>query len=319
MKKFLVFLSIILFFGCQEQVIELDIPDHDPFLVVNGILNTDSIISLNVSHSVGAFDQDSINSLSDADILLIENGEEIGQMVPEGVDNFWLEGSYNWTEVPIFNYVIYGPDGVKLKPQSGSNYTIEVGHVNYEPVFAETTVPLLNDIINSEVVSNTHPDLNSTLNFSLPDVLGKKNHYRLILYKFILYEGGQKKIPIELHSNDPSFTQGGIPWQGYSFSGQEVVFTDDLFEDEIKDISFDFNLEDDATLLLEITSFSEEAFDYFNSIYTNSNKFIFNFGTEPVPIFTNVENGAGIFASETSKTYISDLDENDATIIFVPY
>ena len=45
MKKFLVFLSTILIFSCQEQVIELDIPNHDPFLVVNGILNTDSIIS----------------------------------------------------------------------------------------------------------------------------------------------------------------------------------------------------------------------------------------------------------------------------------
>ena len=54
MKKILIFLCSIFIFSCQEQVVELEIPGHTPFLVVNGILDTDSIMSLHVSNSVVA-------------------------------------------------------------------------------------------------------------------------------------------------------------------------------------------------------------------------------------------------------------------------
>ena len=80
MKKILIFLCSILIFSCQEQVVELEIPGHTPFLVVNGILDTDSIMSLHVSNSVGAFQQGQISSISDANVLLYENNNLLGEM-----------------------------------------------------------------------------------------------------------------------------------------------------------------------------------------------------------------------------------------------
>ena len=36
------------------------------------------------------------------------------------------------------------------------------------------------------------------------------------------------------------------------------------------------------------TSFSEEAFNFYNSMENNNDRFFSEIGTEPVPIFTNV-------------------------------
>ena len=75
------------------------------------------------------------------------------------------------------------------------------------------------------------------------------NYYRISLY---LHTSGdlenedgdleniKKEYPLELFSNDPSFSQG-IPWDGYSFSGRRVFFSDDLFNGTQKEISFDFD------------------------------------------------------------------------------
>ena len=40
----------------METVIDLEIPTHEPVLVLNGVLDTDSSIKVSVSHSSGAFD-----------------------------------------------------------------------------------------------------------------------------------------------------------------------------------------------------------------------------------------------------------------------
>ena len=61
-------------------MVELDIPGHTPFLVVNGIIDTDTLMFLHVSNSVGAFQQGQISSISDANVLLYEDNNLLGEM-----------------------------------------------------------------------------------------------------------------------------------------------------------------------------------------------------------------------------------------------
>ena len=59
MKKVSFFsLIFLLIISCSEMetVIDLEIPTHEPVLVLNGVLDTDSSIKVSVSHSSGAFD-----------------------------------------------------------------------------------------------------------------------------------------------------------------------------------------------------------------------------------------------------------------------
>tara|TARA_B100000579_G_C22733356_1_gene805418 strand:+ start:64 stop:1032 length:969 start_codon:yes stop_codon:yes gene_type:complete len=315
MKKTLFFLCFIFIFSCQEQVVELEIPGHTPFLVVNGILDTDSIISLHVSNSIGAFQQGEINSISDATVLLYENNNLLGEMVVDdnNVDSVYIleQSGYWWgaeQTAPIYYY------NFEALPQVGSTYSIEVDHSNYESVFAQTTVPEQIELSDLEIIDNSGLSevYVSTLNLSFLDDPNVNNYYRirLFLHTSVEYEGNggsvekyRKEYPLVLYSNDPSFSQG-IPWDGYSFSGRRVFFSDDLFNGTQKEISFDFEYKIDTemgdSIFLQLTSFSEEAFNYYNSMEANDDSFFSDIGTEPVPIFTNVENGAGVFASGKS-------------------
>ena len=78
-----VFFVILIFVFSCETVVELDIPAHDPLLVVNGIIETDSVASIFISNSLGAFDQGEIKSIDDANVYLYENGSLVGQMFPD--------------------------------------------------------------------------------------------------------------------------------------------------------------------------------------------------------------------------------------------
>ena len=74
------FIILIFVFSC-ETVVELDIPSHDPLLVVNGIIETDSVASIFITNSLGAFDQGEIKSIDDANVFLYENGSLVGSNV----------------------------------------------------------------------------------------------------------------------------------------------------------------------------------------------------------------------------------------------
>ena len=310
MKKILIFLCSILLFSCQEQVVELDIPGHTPFLVVNGILDTDTLMFLHVSNSVGSFQQGEINSISDANVLLYENNIFLDSMRVDFNNqdfiNIFEDGPF-WAadeNKPIYYY------SYDALPQFGSTYSVEISHPNFETVYAQTKVPNEIQLAELEIVDNSDQseDYSSTLNLSFFDDPNTNNYYRINLYRNTQYEDDsgvivRKEYPLELFSNDPSFSQG-IPFDGYSFSGRRVFFSDDLFNGMQKEISFDFDYKIDyetkETITLQLTSFSEEAFNYYNSMENNNDRFFSDIGTEPVPIFTNVENGAGVFASGNS-------------------
>ena len=60
MKKIILFILVCsLLFSCEdmETVVTIDIPPHEPVLVLNSIIDTDTEVRVLVSHSVGAFEQ----------------------------------------------------------------------------------------------------------------------------------------------------------------------------------------------------------------------------------------------------------------------
>ena len=80
MKKEIIIIFTILFFSCETDV-DLDLIQHDSLLVVNGMLDANSPILINVSHSRGALNEAKITSIKDATIILYENDIELGQML----------------------------------------------------------------------------------------------------------------------------------------------------------------------------------------------------------------------------------------------
>ena len=316
MKKIII---ICLFLFSCEKVVDLNIPEHTPMLVVNGMLDTDSIPSIFISSSQGAFSNNSIpGCILDANVLLYEDDMLLGQMMLDAnhVDTFMiLEDSwYGQINTESISYYTYD-----INPKAGSTYSIDVSHTDYESVYATTTIPNNIELIDFNVIDNASDTsiYNATLNVVFQDNANQNNYYRIRLFLQTEgeyweqdssdYEVVRKRSSLPLYSNDPSLSQG-IPWDGYTFSGRTALFNDNLFNGQEKEISFDMEyklagIEYGDSLFLQLTSFSKEAYNYFNSIELNRDQFISPFGTEPVPVFSNVQNGIGLFAGGNSMYF----------------
>ena len=302
MKKILFILLVCV--SC-ETVIDLEIPEHESVLVLNGILSTDSIVKISLSNSVGAFENNQINSIDDAIVLIYENNLLLDTMNVAGPDTFWVDGQ--GINNSIFHYEL------DYYPKTGFDYRIEVQHENYNNIYASTTIPDNINIFNVSTVDNSLDTnyLQGTLNFSFNDDPNKKDYYRISLNitssyyydqyydDWIFFPGEGKRYQVSFASNDPSFPSY-IPWEGYTFHGKSVLFTDELFDGLQKDISldFDFKLGFVDSLFLNLISYSQGAYEYFESLQSQSNQgFLGPFGGEPIPVYTNVQNGLGILAS----------------------
>ncbi len=106
-------------------------------------------------------------------------------------------------------------------------------------------------------------------------------------------------------SNDPSFPSE-IPFEGYTFADDRVVFSDILFNGKKKTIILDVLLEeikpgyylDCDTIIIEFSSFLENTYSYYNSLSNHIDEGKLDiFGGEVVPVYSNVQNGLGILLS----------------------
>ena len=106
-------------------------------------------------------------------------------------------------------------------------------------------------------------------------------------------------------SNDPSFPSH-IPFEGYTFQGDNVVFTDALFNGQQKtitlDVLSDLKYADCDTIIIQFSTFSNDTYSYYNSLGDHSEKGELSiFGGEVIPVYTNVDNGLGVLISTNAQ------------------
>ena len=314
MKKItLSLLFSFLLFSCEdmETVVNLDIPPHTPVLVLNSIIDTDSEVRVLVSHSVGAFEQIIPSCITDAEVLLFENNQFVDTLMVDliNTDSVYYFNSLGESQI-LMNY--YTSD---IIPNSGSTYSVEVNHPNYESITASTYVP--EDVIIYNIQIDTVTDDEKIgFSFSFNDDGIQQNSYRLKIFsscmKIKLDQYGDTLFyqefsgRSEMMSNDPSFP-GGIPFEGYTFEGSQVVFTDDLFNGQEKNISIDvesedFRYSDCDTVTIQFSTFSDDTYSYYNSLGDHSEKGELGlFGGEVIPVYSNVENGLGVLISVNAQ------------------
>jgi len=313
MKK--ITLSILvsfLMFSCEnmETVVNLDIPPHEPVLVINSIIDTDTEVRVLVSHSVGAFEQIIPSCITDAEVLFFEDNQFLDTLLIDLVNtdsvNFYTDLGESQI---LMNYY-----KLNVIPNSGSTYKIIVNHPNYESITASTYVP--EDVIVYNIQIDTVTDVEKIgFSFSFNDNGTQQNYYRLKLFssctKTWINSNGDTlehgySGRIEMMSNDPSFP-GGIPFEGYTFGGRQVVFTDDLFNGQEKNISIDvesegFRYSDCDTVIIQFSTFSDDTYSYYNSLGDHSEKGELGlFGGEVIPVYSNVENGLGVVISVNAQ------------------
>ena len=140
-----------------------------------------------------------------------------------------------------------------------------------------------------------------------------QNYYRLELFSSCTKQweefGSIQTIDFsgdtEFMSNDPSFPTD-IPFEGYTFMGDNVVFSDALFNGQQKTIKLDvqsaFKYAECDTVMIKFTTFSDDTYSYYSSLGDHSDKGELGlFGGEVIPVYSNVENGLGVLISNNAQ------------------
>lgn len=136
-KSNLYFLTLVmvlfLFSSCTKEVM-LD-SNHDSKLCLNCVLNPDSIISAHLSVSRNIETHFDFESIDNATILLFENDILLGELSAETKGNYSLN----------------------IKPISNNTYQIRVVHPDFPELSAFTKVPVPPNIIYTcEIIDSTH-------------------------------------------------------------------------------------------------------------------------------------------------------------------
>ena len=312
MKKyhFLIF-TVFLFFSCEnmDTVVDLDVPETPSVLVLNALLDTDVSSQVLISHSVGAFSQDIPSCINDASVVLYENNIFLDtlQLNLDSTMYYYFYHDGFFDSIPMHYYQS------NFIPNKDSNYRIEAHHTNYPSISATTYIP--DDILVYDIdVDTLSTDEQIRFGFSFLDNPNMDNYYRLKLYSSCTKEweeAGEIQSYsfngyVEMMSNDPSFP-GGLPWEGYTFTGNKVVFSDALFNGEEKNIRLDidtngFRYDDCDTIRLQFSVFSSDTYAYYNSLNNHSERGPLSiFGGEVIPVYSNVENGLGSLISTNAQ------------------
>jgi hypothetical protein len=261
-------LTIVLY-SCQKNI-DLNLPDYASKLVVNGEMDTDNDISIQVSRSLPIMQ--SVDSsgylIQDATVKVFENGIDIGSAN-------YFSGRY------LLN----------KKPKAGATYRIDVKSGNYDPAVANLTIPSVLPIsVSFKDSIGLDPDFfkigQITLNFTDN---GQINNYYKLLIRY--YNASTDTwFPFVINSNDILFLNNT------KLNDGGYLFSDRTFSGRTKTLYFNvpFGIGDGTPkFAVTLKSFNEDYYNYLRATdnYQQTGNGVSN---DPVILKTNVTNGLGM-------------------------
>ncbi len=301
-KVLIPFVFFVIIISCQKEVY-LEIKS-DNVIVVNSILSPDSLILVHVSKSQDLNDSSQEINLNNADVSIYGDSSYPNDLLLQS------DGLY------VSNFT----------PTAGVNYTIEV---NSEPLSFVTSTTIIPDkpvIENVYVEDKLFQDFNFCLKITLKEDGSVSNYYRLKLRGYVVEydyttidpETGNYHILNERFSdvlffiNDPkiSISNNNSSSEiinsilGTYETGLDVVnwiaFSDQNINGSIHTIELyvvdNINLSEDKPLYIELETINQDYYYYLYSI-SNTNSYLVDQISTNNSVFSNIENGAGIFSA----------------------
>ena len=288
---FLVLLICILT-ACEKEV-HIPIEYTEPKLVVNGLFNTDSLWEVEISASQYIYDSGTIPLINDAAVTITNSTGNTITLLNQG------DGLYN---------------SATEKPQTGQVYSINISHANYENASSSNQLPGELQVSNIELQDQTMVSGEQFRKISITfqdspdpdfymirivggfwvetyDSLGMPDS-SLIPYPMWVFS----QSPAVENSN-PNNMQPTIIFKDELFNGTQ--YTIDLLVEEYVFGGEKENLED---IYISISKISEEYYWYEKSYQAYVSSQNNQFFSQPVQVYTNIENGLGIFAGFSTQT-----------------
>ncbi len=280
----------ILLTGCSKDF-SVDINDIEKRMVLYSLFTPDSVFRINLTEEASLNDNIFIYDFSVIDnavITIYENGQIIDT------------AKYNADDKLYFTTV---------KPDYNKNYNIKVIAPNYNSTEAVNSVPKkveIDTIIDYKKENNIY--YNHTVDIIFNDPKEEENYY--LIYIGWISEGSNIPfIEAKCQTNDPAIGE----W--HNLMRQLPIFTDEIFNGQKYKLTFDIKVNGNSTetgdCLFQLFSVSKEFYLNFAS-YNNQQpeygddlmQMLESGLTEPIPIYTNVDNGLGVFAGYSVSRYI---------------
>ena len=297
MRSIYILILITLLATACEKEIAYKGSKLENFMVLNALIENDSIIKCQVTHSNTLFENSEIRHIDDATVELY-NGNELLETLTHIKDGYY--------------------HSTNLKASAQASYTIKARHKDYTNINATATVPEATNAAVSNIRYNQKDgmyDVTLTIN----DKKGT-DYYRLMVYTSNEYyneynnNSGYSFVLTYIDSNDPvlNFNKVGGDDSGISDYPDNTysVFNDDLFDGETYKLKFKTYGAEGSPLKVELQHITEDLYLYYSSVqsrdYYEESPF-----SEPVRIHSNVENGAGIMGGVCSTASLKILSEQN--------
>jgi len=307
MKK--IFASILVLsvlFACEKPV-TIDVPQKPSKLVINGWIGKDSLISVHVGKSKYSLaPRENINNLTE--------NYTVKNAVPVVFEN----------DVPV-DTLVYDATRFIYRTQrgrrisAGKAYSVKVKAPGFTEATAESIVPSQSQIVSLQYVrdartnSSGTPESEITITFNDP---GAEKNYYLIQFFGVYTDQYGNPVPIWcIHTSDKDVEVIGYadPMEPNScYDGDQLLLSDANFNGKQKVVKFfieSYQLQEFVNPsanrtyrpFVNVLRITEDQFKFIKSysLYSNSSDNPF---AEPVNVFTNVNNGYGVFSTYTRVT-----------------
>lgn len=282
-SKIISVLGLFLFFISCEKEIPLDAEQKEPRIVVNCIFGDGDTIYVHVSESRDVLYEGELPNLTNADVKLEDqNGNVLGNFSHQGNGIYKLNG-----------YV----------PVAGQTYKLVVTNSGFDAISATTQTPSVISVSAIDTLRKGN-EMNYAIKFS--DDPSMVNYYAVAIEQITIVDdgfGGYYTYSDYYFETSEIFTQNGntdvdgvkygsiFLFSDATFSGGECVFDAATY---IHEESIDSTI-----VVVRLLSLSEDYFKYKLSLEkyqeTEGDPF-----AQPVQVYSNVENGFGIFGGHSA-------------------
>ena len=301
MKKGFVLLMFILGAAACTTVVDFDIPLDKPWVVVNSLFSPDSVWQVKVTYSKNILD-----IAPGSNFLSIRNAvvtiHDPGNLVIET-----LIGSPDKSN-------LYSYKG-KTKPMPGQSYSVQVS-IKDEPVLqaankVPTHVPMHSVAVDSSRFISDGEPIEIKISFNDPG--NERNFYTVKIIEDAFYLTGKmvnnvikwdtlwytQEVYFEVVNQSLTSDETGLEKliNDSHFNGKEYTFHLKMHSRNLYGPKF--VPRNRRLILLSIT---EEYYRYFSTKILQESKSYDPFA-QPVQVFTNVENGLGIFAGYSASVH----------------
>ncbi|MBF9239276.1 DUF4249 domain-containing protein [Hymenobacter sp. BT683] len=269
-------LALLALLSSCETVVELDLPEPEPQLVLNSVLNPDSVFTADLSASRSIFSNGPHTPLTTALVQVYQAGQLLEELPHQG------QGQYRGTH----------------RPQPRLAYELRASAPGYPSVRATTQLPAppaLRDVKASRGADTDFGARTVEAAFVLTDDPAQENFYYLQAYR----------PEIDRFNNARTYNQAVSIIQFAPFEGEfsmeaRYFFSDRLFNGQTVPFHLRLETNPDRPTYVRVAHVSKAYYDYVRTLRQQS--YGDNVLPSPVTVPSNITDGLGVLASYSAAT-----------------